>query len=202
MTYCKKCGTMLREEKCPHCGADYRTDKLREVKQNIKRNIKSRYNVPSAVKTLVVVIIIALIVLVCYILFSSPQQRSTFFNTAQQTPNDNLKSQAAVTSQGLTSSVQSAVQKSGKPTLRVYHQMVNQIDFEKGCFGRVDGGVTNIGAKAAANVVVVCSTEDGVSVEKDLGDMNVLETKTFEILLNYNCDKMHTEECSANCDNC
>ncbi len=197
MTYCRKCGTMLREEKCPHCGADYSTDKMRDMKHKIKRNIKSRYNVPSALKTLILVVIIALIVLICYLLFSNPEQRSTFFNTAQQSSN---KNQDVI--QSAVADTTNLVKSAEKPRLRVYHQMVNQLGFEKGCFGRVDGGVTNLGTTQAANVIVICSTDDGVSVEKDLGYLNVLETKTFQILLNYKCDRMHEEECYVNCDNC
>jgi len=197
MAYCRKCGTMLRDEKCSHCGADYKSDSIRDMKHQIKRNIKSRFNIPSAIKTVIVVVIVALIVLVCYLLFSTPAERSTFLNTAQPSINksQDLIQSAAVQTQTLAESME-------KPRLRVYHQMVNQLGLEAGCFGRVDGGVTNLGTSQARNVVVICSTDDGVSAEKDLGYIDILETKTFQILLNYECDRMHTEECYVNCDNC
>ena len=80
--------------------------------------------------------------------------------------------------------------------------MVNQLGLNEGCFGRVDGGVTNLGGEQAYDVTIFCTTDDGVSVQKDLGTLKPLETKTFQVLLNYECDRMHTEECSANCNNC
>jgi hypothetical protein len=198
MVYCKTCGTKLTEGKCKHCGADYSDNRPREMKHKIKRNIKSRFYVPPVTKTVILVVIIALVILVSYLAFSTPQQRSNSLAVLQQDFNSN----ASKLVNAVSTETQNLKETVSKPNLRVYHQMVNQLGLNEGCFGRVDGGVTNLGGEQAYDVTIFCTTDDGVSVQKDLGTLKPLETKTFQVLLNYECDRMHTEECSANCNNC
>lgn len=195
MTYCRRCGHLLINQKCHHCGADYKQDTLNEMKQNMKKKIKQKYNIPGLRNIIVVTLMVALVVVFCYFLFTNSG------STGQASSNSNStgKSPDAIQAAAVEKKIDEEM---GIPKLRVFHQMVNKIDFARGCFGKVTGGVTNTGPVTAKNVVLFCSTQDGASVERDLGDIAVLETVTFEAYLNYECSKLYKEDCTAICDNC
>ena len=89
----------------------------------------------------------------------------------------------------------------GTPKLRIYEQMVNHIGGDIGCYGLVDGGVTDTGNADAQNVVVTCTAEQ-YSVQKDLGSIKSYDTTTFEAIIDYSCSNMPKEECTVTCGNC
>jgi len=191
-SYCRRCGTKLVEDKCRHCGKSYKIDRLENVKGRLKGTVKKHFHVPHLGKLIIVVLIVALAVIVSYLLFSKPQSGLTSNQKNQLIQNSPISGDVAKVKEFL----------SLKPSLRVFHSMVNQIDFEKGCFGKVTGGISNKGTDDALNVVITCSTQDGITAEQEIPYLKVGETKTFEILLNYDCQFMRQEECQATCSNC
>lgn len=192
MEYCRVCGTRLIGDKCHKCGKNYEQKNIDIVKQRVKGHINRNYNfrIPSTPKIVAVVFIVAVVIVVSYLIFSQPASHpassSGLANTFSSSP---VQNEVSANTGGQ------------KPALRVYHQMVNQIGGGLGCFGRVDGGVTNIGNAEAQNVVVTCVAED-VSAQKDLGSIKASDTQQFQVILNYDCQHWRTEECTVTCGNC
>lgn len=186
---------MLFDGVCRYCGKDHETRPVERVKGRFKREVKERFHVPHISKIIVVVLIVALAVIVSYLLFSpninsnltraSPQEKNQIIN-------DQISTQATQVKEFLDI----------KPKLSVYHQMVNKFDFQIGCFGRVNGGVTNKGTDDAINVIVTCSTQTGVNVQQNLGYVAAGKTELFEVVMNYDCSHVQKEECTATCSNC
>jgi hypothetical protein len=189
MEYCKICGKRLIGYKCTNCGKNYETRNIDIVKHRVKRHIQKNYdvNIPSTPIIVGIIVIVAIAIILSYFVFSNQPSAKT--TTQSIFP---VNSEVQITSK---------VTQEQKASLRIYHQMVNQIGQDLGCFGRVDGGVTNTGIQEAYNVQVTCSAEE-FSSQKDLGSIRSGETKTFQILLDYDCMKLRQEECQVTCDNC
>jgi hypothetical protein len=191
-SYCERCGHNLYDGKCLNCGKNHGYNRIDSAKGHLKRTIKKHFHVPHVAKIIVVVMIVALAVILSYILFSNPK---TYGLTTQE---KNQIIQNAITSD--VSKVKTALDI--KPKLSVFHQMVSQFDFGRGCFGKVTGGVTNKGAEDAVDVVITCTTSEGISSQQVISYIAAGKTETFQILLDYDCKVIKQQECTVTCSNC
>lgn len=195
--YCKHCGKLRTGEVCRYCGHNYEPKKIDEVKHEVKRHLrKTRMRMPPLLSLVIFAIIFAL-VFVLVMLLVSPQSVKKTTVTLNTIDNKVVPTVSVQTSSANTKSSISA----GAPNIRVFHQMVNQLGGDLGCFGRVDGGVTNSGSADAQNVVVTCTAEE-YSIEKDVGTVKAHDTKTFQAIINYDCSYQRYEECTVSCGNC
>ncbi len=195
-SYCKRCGHTLFDGLCKHCGKDHEIRPVEDATGQLKRKIKKHFHLPHISKIIIVVLIVALAVIVSYLLFSKPiisgQYQLSTEEKNQIIQNSPISGEAGQVKEFLNI----------KPSLSVFHQMVAKFDFERGCFGRVNGGVTNKGTDDALNVIVTCSTQTGVTVQQNINYIAAGKTETFEIFLNYDCASVQKEECTATCSNC
>jgi cell division protein FtsL len=194
-SYCKRCGNVLFDGLCRYCGKDHERRPVEEATGHLKRKIKKHFHLPHISKVIIVVLIVALAVIVSYLLFSKEIDQTLYKATSQeknQIIQDQISGQATQVKEFLNI----------KPQLSVFHQMVSKFDFERGCFGRVNGGVTNKGTDDALNIIVTCTTQSGVTVQQNIGYIAAGKTELFEIFLNYDCSIVQKEECSATCSNC
>ncbi|MCX6741684.1 MAG: hypothetical protein NTX24_00720 [Candidatus Pacearchaeota archaeon] len=192
--YCKYCGKQRTGEVCHYCGHRYEPKRIDEVKHEMKRQLrKTKMRVPPLLALVIFAVIFALIVLLGVVLLSPQSAKKS--TVALNTITNQVVSTISASQTNQTNTA------GGSPNLRVFHQMVNQLGGGMGCFGRVDGGVTNSGSADAQNVIVICTAEE-YSVEKDLGFVKAHDTKTFQAIINYDCSYQREEECSVSCDNC
>jgi hypothetical protein len=200
--YCRYCGKQRTGDICHYCGHNYEPNKIDEVKHEVKRQLKkTRMRVPPLLALVIFAVIFALVILLGIILLS-PQsaKKSTIDANAILNQNNNINN-VLPSSQTSNSNTASSIGETQAPKLRVFHTMVNQLGGGMGCFGRVDGGVTNSGSASAYNVLVTCTAEE-YSVQKDLGTVKSGETKTFQATINYDCAYQRQEECVVTCGNC
>jgi hypothetical protein len=200
--YCRYCRKQRTGPVCHHCGHNYEPKRIDEVKQEMKRQLrKTRMHVPPLLALVIFAVIVALVILLGIILIS-PQSAKKSTIDANAILNQNNKINDVIRSTQISNSnIVGSIGATQTPKLRVFHQMVNQLGGGLGCFGRVDGGVTNSGSADAQNVIVTCTAEE-YSVEKDLGFVKAHDTKTFQAIINYDCSYQRDEECIVSCDNC
>lgn len=195
--YCKYCGKTRTGPICEYCGHRYEKKRIEDVRHEMRRHLKkTKLRVPPLYAVVIFAVITALIIVLVILLLSPQIMNKTTLN-ANVVKNTQTKTAQTNTN----TAVESTVSETPAPKLRVYHTMVNQLGGGMGCFGRVDGGVTNSGDLDALNVVVTCTAVE-YSVQKDIGTVKVGQTQTFQAIINYDCSYMREEECTATCDNC
>jgi cytoskeletal protein RodZ len=201
MQYCQRCGSRLIGDKCRKCGKSYeKVNNLDIVKHTVNKEMRRHgIRLPTTPRLVIIIAIVAIAVLLSYILFSKENttETSTVLSRVQTqiTQATNTPSAQAQTPTQTTQTAQT------RASLRAFHQMVNQIGGTNGCFGRVDGGVSNTGSVDAYNVVVTCTAEE-VSSQTDMGTVKAGSTDAFQVLLNYDCQYQRIEECTVICSNC
>jgi len=194
-SYCKRCGHTLFDGLCKYCGKDHEIRPVERATGHLKQRIKKHFHLPHISKIIIVVLIVALAVIVSYLLFSKQIDQTLYKATSEQR-NQIIQDQIS----GQVTQVKESL--NIKPDLKVFHQMVAKFDFERGCFGRINGGVTNKGTDDALNVIVTCSTETGVTVQQNIDYIASGKTELFELFVNYDCTHVQKEECSVTCSNC
>ena len=194
-SYCKRCGHTLFDGLCKYCGKDHEIRPVERATGHLKRRINKHFHLPHISKIIIVVLIVALAVIVSYLLFSKQIDQTLYKSTSEQ-KNQIIQNQIS----GETTQIKEFL--SIKPELKIFHQMVSKFDFERGCFGRINGGVTNKGTDDALNVIVTCSTETGFTVQQNIDYIASGKTELFELFVNYDCAHVQKEECSVTCSNC
>ncbi len=192
MQYCQRCGARLIGDRCHKCGKSYEKIKNLDIVKHIVNKEMHRHGIrlPSTPRLVIIIAIVAIAVLLSYIIFSHDKNADTTKSIISRVQNQ-ISTETSAQAQSVPQ----------KASLRVFHQMVNQFGGSIGCFGRVDGGVTNTGQIDAYNVVVTCTAEE-VSAQKDMGTLKAGDTQAFQIILNYDCQYQRVEECQVTCSNC
>ncbi len=201
MQYCQRCGSRLIGDKCHKCGKSYEKVKnLDIVKHTVNKEMRRHgIRLPTTPRLVIILAIVAIAVLLSYILFS--RENTTETSTVLSRVQTQITQATNPQSSAQTPTQKTQTNTPERASLRTFHQMVNQIGGTTGCFGRVDGGVTNTGSVDAYDVRVTCIAEE-VSSQTDLGIVKAGSTDGFQVILNYDCQHMRTEECTATCSNC
>ncbi len=197
MQYCERCGARLIGDKCHKCGKSYEKVKNLDIVKHTVNKQMQRHGIrlPTTPRLVIILAILAIAVLLSYIIFSKEKTPDTSSVLSR------IQSQVTQSTQPTSSAQTQAENTPTRASLRVFHQMVNQFGGTLGCFGRVDGGVTNTGSIDAQGVRVICTAEE-VSSQKDLGMIKAGDTQAFQVILNYDCEHMRTEDCTVTCSNC